>query len=121
VAQLLLQNNADLSLKGSNDLTALDYAILYGYYKLALILQTSGSQSPKTSDEYLDIGKSMNLPLIDIPLICTHLELRTDPEQAPSFKLPSKKFKGKILNIIQNSGIRYPTQMKNGVLSSDEL
>jgi hypothetical protein len=61
-----------------------------------------------TSDQYLDIIDSMRvpqpgglppkipLPLINIPLICTHLELRTDPELAPSFKLPSQKQKGKI-------------------------
>jgi hypothetical protein len=83
------------------------------------MLSSAGSPPQKNSDDYLDIGKLMNLPLLNLPLICTHLELRTDPAQVPNFKLPSQKYKGKNL-LTKKSRAKYLIPKKNGAHFSKE-
>jgi ankyrin repeat protein len=89
--KFLLNFNADASQKGPYELTACDYAILYGYYNTAYYLYYNGYLPTKTAEEFAEIKASMQTLYVDFPCMLMSLERNMPPDVVPYFTIPPIK------------------------------
>ena len=100
IIEILLINNCNVNLTQSDDLNALDIAILRGNYNVAYHLNTTCSfRAVKTLDEYKEVYERMNFPLFDLDKFYTALVKNTPPELTERFDVCRdihKEFEGKV-------------------------
>lgn len=89
--KFLLNFGADANQTGPNNLTATDFAVLYGYYNTAYHLYTNGFLPTKSAEEYLEIKKAMQISYVDYPGILMSLDKGIPPEVVPFFTLAPVK------------------------------
>lgn len=84
IVELLLEYKADVNVKTSEDLTALDYAILYGNYSLVRRLAQKFSLRPQhTAEEYRAIATKKRSYYVDYVKLLDALEKDKECESIP--------------------------------------
>lgn len=89
--RFLLSFNANPHQQGPFGMTAIDFAVLYGYYNTAYFLYNCGFEPTKTSEELLKIKDEMKTCYVDFPCILMSLEKKIPPDVVPFFTLPPIK------------------------------
>lgn len=102
--RFLLNFGADGHQKGPNNLIAVDFAVLYGYYNTAYFLYTNGFVPTKTAEEYTEIKKGMMVGYVDYPGLLMSLEKGIPPDVVPFFTLAPIKREPVLVDPVRDPG-----------------
>ena len=86
--KFLLHFGANINKQGPHQMTATDFAVLFGSYSTAYLLNSKGAVPTKTKEEFLVIKEEMQTPWIDYGGFLMSLGKEIPPEVVPFFTLP---------------------------------
>ena len=86
--KILIHFGADPLQKGVHDMTAADFAVLFGAYNTAYYLNSDGYVPTKSPEEYIEIKSLLRTNYVDYCGFLMSLEKRIPIEIVPFFTLP---------------------------------
>lgn len=86
--KFLLNFGANINKQGPHQMIATDFAVLFGSYNTAFLLNSKGAVPTKTKEEFSVIKEEMKTPWIDFGGFLMSLSKEIPPDVVPFFTLP---------------------------------
>lgn len=86
--EILERAGGKIDQTGPFGMTAIDFAVVYGYYRTAFYLKHRGLQVNKVREDFTRIKQEWSVPYVDYPCFLMTLDCNMPPEAAPLFTIP---------------------------------